>query len=105
MNRDVIVSLLFSCFKEPLLFSSLMNINVGLSQWLEPLHWVLGKDTLLSHYLSPPMRCSRYNFQDRVSKRNSNGSFLTEGGSVAEWSVCRTHNPAVPGSSPALATG
>ena len=26
------------------------------------------------------------------------------GGSVAEWSACRTHNPAVPGSSPALTT-
>ena len=26
------------------------------------------------------------------------------GGSVVEWSACRTRNPAVPGSSPALAT-
>ena len=33
----------------------------------------------------------------------SNHGTLREG-SVAEWSACRTRNPAVPGSSPALAT-
>ena len=30
--------------------------------------------------------------------------YMDRGGSVAEWSACRTRNPAVPGSSPALTT-
>ena len=30
--------------------------------------------------------------------------YQLKGGSVAEWSACRTRNPAVPGSSPALTT-
>ena len=45
---------------------------------------------------------------DMTNAFNGNGKFIykfiSAGGSVAEWSARRTRNPAVPGSSPTLAT-
>ena len=34
--------------------------SLGLSKWLGYLHCVLGQDTLLSHYLSPPQCTNEY---------------------------------------------
>ena len=40
----------------------------------------------------------------RVLHESNKSRFDSLGGSVAEWSARRTRNPAIPGSSPALAT-
>ena len=56
---------------------------------------VVTKETLTSIFIS-----KRYS--QRYCKRPSD-NILVSGGSVAEWSACRTRNPAVPGSSPATA--
>ena len=45
-----------------------------------------------------------YSVSETVSMFRNTATSKVTGGSVAEWSARQTHNPAVPGSSPALAS-